>query len=68
MSGRCRSCNKVLTDFEITRKITGIYSGRTEYADMCTHCLSESNLNGIILLDERNDLKEYEDWQEEEMS
>ena len=66
MSGRCRSCNKVLSEYEMTRKITGIYSGKTEYADMCSHCLNESNTSNLYLYENREDLKEYEDWEEDE--
>ena len=33
---RCRSCNKILNDYESTRKsaVTG------EYIDLCNHCYS----------------------------
>lgn len=39
MSGRCKSCNYVLTDDEMVNK----WPGTTEYTDMCFSCLSLCN-------------------------
>lgn len=37
MSGRCRSCNCILTDDEMTTK----WPGTTEYTELCFTCLSK---------------------------
>jgi len=36
----CLSCNKVLNDYESTRK----YKGTNEYIDLCGNCFSASDL------------------------
>lgn len=54
---RCKACNKLLTDFETTRK----YSDGS-YVDMCNHCFKSSDYSGIVI--ERGDLNTdelYED-------
>lgn len=61
MSGRCRACDKVLNDFEMTRKYP---SG--EYLDLCNHCYSF--IKDEIDVIERADLREYEDWDEDEIT
>ena len=52
---RCLACNKVLNDFESTRKsaTTG------EYVDLCNHCFHdvEFDINSL----EREDLRNEED-------
>lgn len=64
---RCLSCNKILNDFESTRKsaLTG------EYLDMCNHCFSEIayDVDTIVREDLREDetLDEDDDYDEEEM-
>lgn len=35
MSGRCRACNVILTEEEMTY----MYPGSVEYTDMCFRCL-----------------------------
>jgi hypothetical protein len=64
---RCLSCNKILSDFESTRKsaLTG------EYLDMCNHCFSEIayDVDTIVREDLREDetLDEDDDFDEEEV-
>ena len=51
---RCAACDKILTDFEMTRKTA---SGH--YLDLCNHCFHSGvseMLNGVV--SEREDLKE----------
>ena len=55
---RCLACNKVLNDFESTRK-----SARTgEYVDLCNHCFHdvESDIDSL----EREDLRDEESFDE----
>ena len=40
MSGRCRSCDSVLTDDEMVAK----WPGTISYIDMCFVCLSKSEI------------------------
>lgn len=51
MSGRCVACNRVMSDFEMTRKsaTTG------EYLDLCDICLDE--IKDDFELIEREDLR-----------
>jgi hypothetical protein len=64
---RCLSCNKILNDFESTRKsaLTG------EYLDMCNHCFSEIayDVDTIVREDLREDetLDEDDDYEDEEV-
>ena len=64
---RCLSCNKILSDFESTRKsaLTG------EYLDMCNHCFSEIayDVDTIVREDLREDetIDEDDDYDEEEV-
>lgn len=64
---RCLSCNKILSDFESTRKsaLTG------EYLDMCNHCFSEIayDVDTIVREDLREDetLDEDDDYEDEEV-
>jgi hypothetical protein len=64
---RCLSCNKILSDFESTRKsaLTG------EYLDMCNHCFSEIayDVDTIVREDLREDesVDEDDDYDEEEV-
>ena len=50
---RCVSCNKILSDFEATRK--GALSGH--FLDLCNSCLSTTDIEVV----ERDDLKHSED-------
>lgn len=52
---RCRSCNCILNDYEMTRKstITG------EYFDLCTACFS--TIRADVHFKERLDLKDNSD-------
>jgi len=50
---RCYCCNKVLSDFEATRKneSTGVF------IDMCNTCVAESGILSLIPVIEREDLR-----------
>ena len=52
---RCLACNKILNDFEATRKsaTTG------EYVDLCNHCFS--TISDQVYVTERWDLKHNQD-------
>lgn len=51
----CLSCNKLLNDFESTRKYED-----GEYVDLCSHCFNLSDMVDLPIF-EREDLMEYED-------
>ena len=55
MMSRCRSCDKVLNDYEMTRKsaVTG------EYYDLCGHCFS--TIRNDVYYKERIDLMDNSD-------
>lgn len=55
MMSRCRSCDKVLNDYEMTRKsaVTG------EYYDLCGHCFS--TIKADVYYKERVDLMDISD-------
>ena len=55
---RCRACDKVLNDYEMTRKsaVTG------EYYDLCGHCFS--TIRADVYYKERIDLKDNSDDEE----
>lgn len=53
---RCK-CNKVLSDFEATRKV----AGTNEYLDMCNKCFHASGLAAILPIQERADLRTEDD-------
>lgn len=50
---RCRCCNKVLSQFELTRK----HEETKEYLDMCNTCVAESGILSLIPIIEREDLR-----------
>lgn len=52
---KCLSCDKILSDFESTRKYEN-----GEFVDMCNSCFSKSDMSSIVVL-EREDLAESED-------
>lgn len=52
---RCRSCNTIMTSFELTRK----YEDNT-YVDMCNKCFKLSNYNKPVR--ERDDLRGVDDF------
>lgn len=56
---RCRACNVILSDFEMTRKstVTG------EYYDLCSHCFGY--IKHTVHSKERLDLKDISDDYEE---
>lgn len=58
MSGRCLACNAAMSDFEMTRK----YSNG-EYLGLCNGCYY--TISDQITVQEREDLREYEDISEE---
>lgn len=41
MSGRCRSCNCILSEDEMTYK----WPGTETYSDLCFECISKSELD-----------------------
>ncbi len=41
MTGRCKSCNCILDEFEMSTK----YAGTSEYIDVCFTCKDKSNPN-----------------------
>lgn len=51
---RCAACDKILSDFELTRKSKE--SGR--YVDLCNKCFAP--IKGIFRVEEREDLRSYE--------
>ena len=55
---KCLSCDQILNDFEATRKYN---SG--EYLDLCNSCYY--TISNQITVQEREDLREYEDISEE---
>lgn len=59
---KCLSCDKILSDFEATRKYEN-----GEFVDMCNSCLGKSDMGNIAII-ERNDLAEVEDISEESSS
>lgn len=71
---RCRACNKILSDFESTRKV----AGTSEYIDLCNRCFASSGLTSLLPITERADLRtegddistyydeEMEGWDEEQ--
>ena len=44
---RCLSCNKMLSDYEATRK----YKGSKQFIDLCNLCFSLSDLNQGDIVD-----------------
>lgn len=56
---RCISCNKILNDFESTRR----YVNTNEYVDMCMKCFKNSDTENIDVI-ERADLKPEESIEE----
>ncbi len=58
---RCLACNKLLNDYEATRK----YESTGEFVDLCNGCFGESDVKYLPTLD-RPDLQEYEDVNDDE--
>lgn len=58
---KCLSCDKVLTDFEATRK----YAGSNTFVDLCNKCFKEADIPEIV---ERYDLKTTEDIEEDDLA
>jgi hypothetical protein len=53
---RCLACNKILSDYESTRK----YAGTRRFVDLCNHCFNASDLTfGDV--DDREDLRDLTD-------
>lgn len=61
---KCISCDKLMTDFETTRKII-TNENKTEYPDLCNRCFKESGLRDLIPVMERTDLATEVDITEE---
>lgn len=60
----CRACNKLLSEFESTRKVVRD-DGTIEYIDLCNKCYRESGLGDVATVVERSDLLAFEDMEEE---
>jgi len=58
---RCHCCNKILSDFEATRK--SVHTN--EYLDMCNKCYA--TVSDDLLTYERTDLYDEEDYEEEDL-
>lgn len=43
---RCLSCNKILSDFEATRK----FADSEAYVDLCSKCDSSSDFTGVEII------------------
>lgn len=56
MSGRCKACDCVLSDFEMTRKIKSDITGKKEYVELCNTCFSSTDTDEFVY--ERDDLLE----------
>ncbi len=54
---RCRACDKVMTEFEMTRK----YAGTQKYVDLCNDCFDP--IKREVPVEERQDL--YHEFSEE---
>lgn len=52
---KCCACDKLLSDFETTRKIVR-EEGKVEYPDMCNTCFKESGIWSMLPVIERTDL------------
>lgn len=57
---RCVACNKLLSDFESTRKIER-EDGTSDYPDLCNKCFKSSELAEYVPIVERSDLQHEED-------
>lgn len=42
MSGRCKSCNVVMTDEDMCRKFPPDEDGKRDYSDLCYSCHEEA--------------------------
>lgn len=56
MSGRCKACDCVLSDFELTRKIKSDITGKKEYVELCNTCFFLPDTEELVY--ERTDLLE----------
>lgn len=59
---KCLACDKILSDFEATRR----YSSEGEFIDLCNHCFHESDFKDIVII-EREDLQTMEYDEESEV-
>jgi len=61
----CVSCDKILSDFEATRKIENT-EGVVSYPDLCNRCFRESGVGTFTRVIERQDLAHtlYESYEE----
>jgi hypothetical protein len=53
---RCLACNKILSDYEATRR----FEQSKEFVDLCNHCFY-SGVSEELNTSEREDLSEIED-------
>ncbi len=58
---KCLACDRILNDFEATRR----YQGSGEFIDLCNKCF-HSGVSDDLNFSEREDLQEYEDVAEDE--
>lgn len=42
MSGRCRSCDTILTEADMVRKFPADKDGKQHYAELCSNCYEET--------------------------
>jgi hypothetical protein len=57
MSGRCKSCNAVLTEDEICAK----WSGSDDYCELCSYCLKQTDPDieiDTVILGDVNDTED----------
>lgn len=61
MSGRCRACNKKLTDYEMARKIKSPQTGVVQYTDLCSLCIDVGDFHDFSPIDDESNLLEVDD-------
>ena len=60
---KCKACDKLLSDFESTRKII-LANGKTDYPDLCNRCFKQSGIVDVAEVIEREDLAGINDFEE----
>ena len=63
MSGRCKACNKIMSEYEMTRKC--VKSG--EYLDLCSDCLTfvQDDVPTIDRPDLANEVYDFSEYSED---
>ena len=59
---RCNCCNKILTDYEATRK----FKSTGDYVDMCNQCFSHIEEDVVVVERDDLDLDQYDVPEEKE--